>query len=196
MRSFLGVLNYYREHCRNFSEILSPLNKLLSGLSLKKTAPIPWEGEHQKAFECAIEALQKAETLAFDDVNQPLVLTSDASATHAGAVLEQFVDQKFSTSGKRGTRPLSYFSQAFPSRTKVRSTFNRELTALYLAVRHFRFRIRGRELIFRTDHKSLINALANPEGQHSPEERRMIYHLKEYLPTLVHLSGEENVVAD
>jgi hypothetical protein len=197
LRSFLGIVNYYREHCKHFSEILAPLNKLLSGLtSSKKSTPIPWGNNHQEAFDATIKALREADTLSFDQVEQPLVLTTDASATHAGAVLEQFIDDNYATTGRMETRPIAYFSQAFPSITKARSTFNRELTALYLAVRHFRFRIRGRDLIFRTDHKSLVNAMSNPEGQHSPEERRMIYHLKEYLPTLMYLSGDKNVIAD
>ena len=197
LRSFLGIVNYYREHCKHFAENLTPLNRILSGLTLsKKNVRIPWDENHQHAFDATIQALKEADTLSFDEIEEPLVLTSDASATHAGAVLEQFIDKDFATTGRTETRPLAYFSQVFPSLTKARSTFNRELTALYLAVRHFRFRIRGRELIFRTDHKSLVNAMNNPEGQHSPEERRMIYHLKEYLPTLMHVSGEMNVVAD
>ena len=196
LRSFIGIVNYYREHCKGFAEIVAPINKLLSKVPSKKHALIPWDDNHQIAFESTIKALQKADTLSFDEVNKPLVLTTDASATHGGATLEQFIDNNYAKSGRFETKPLAYFSQAFSTTTKVRSTFNRELTALYMAVRHFRFRIRGREIIFRTDHKSLINALSNPEGQHSPEERRMIYHLKEYLPTLMYLPGGENVVAD
>ena len=192
LRSLLGIVNYYREHCKDFGQVTSPLNKLLSGLPKNKRAPIAWEKVHQEAFESTIRLLRKAETLSFDDVYQPLIITTDASATHAGAVLEQFVNKD----SQSATRPLAYFSQAFPSTTRVRSTFNRELTALYMAARHFRFRIRGREVIFRTDHRSLVNALSNPEGQHSPLERRMIYYLKEYLPTVIFISGEENVVAD
>ena len=196
LRSFLGIVNYYRAHCKNFSEIIAPLNKLLSEAPSKKNAPIPWDENHQKAFELTVETLQKADTLSFDEVQKPLVLTTDASATHGGATLEQFVDDNYAENGKFDTKPLAYFSQKFSATTKARSTFNRELTALYMAVRHFRFRIRGRELIFRTDHKSLINALSNPEGQHSPQERRMIYHLKEYSPTIMYLPGGENVIAD
>ena len=196
LRSLLGVVNYYREHCRKFAGIIAPLNRLLAESPSKKSAAIAWNEMHQSAFESTIEALGQAETLSFDEVDKPLVLTTDASTTHAGATLEQFVDDNYATSGKLETKPLAYYSQAFPSTTKVRSTFNRELTAMYMAVRHFRFRIRGRKLIFRTDHKSLINAMSNPEGQHSPQERRMLYHLKEYMPTVLHLPGDQNIIAD
>lgn len=196
LRSFLGIVNYYREHCKNFAEIIAPINKLLSGAPAKKNALISWDENHQKAFEATIKALQKADTLSFDELQKPLILTTDASATHAGATLEQFVDDNQAATGRLGTKPIAYFSQAFAKRKKARSTFNRELTALFMAVRHFRFRIRGRELIFRTDHKPIINAMSNPEGQHSPEERRMIYHLKEYLPKMMYIAGKENVIAD
>ena len=205
LRSFLGIANYYRDHCKDFSQITAPLSKLLCGPKRPKKSIILWEEEQQKAFETAIEVLKKAETLAHDEVDRPLVLTTDASETHAGGVLEQFVHPlddnimytpSTTSTSKCTTRPLSYFSQAFSTSTKVRSTFNRELSALYMTIRHFRFKLRGRKLIIRTDHRSLVRAVENPEGLHSPLERRMIYQIKEYMPKILHLAGNSNAVAD
>ena len=215
LRSFLGIVNYYKDHCKGLSQITAPLSKLLCGPKRRKRAPIPWENEHEKSFSAAIRALKEAETLSHDDITRPLVLSTDASETHAGGVLEQFISAKhddfvvrkkhtpeknqaqvITTEKEHGTRPLSYFSQAFESSTKVRSTFNRELSALYMAIRHFRFKLRGRKLIIRTDHRSLVRAVENPEGLHSPLERRMIYQIKEYMPVLLFLSGSANNVAD
>ena len=41
LRSFLGVANYYRDHCRNFSKIVAPLNDLLKGPKRSKNQPYP-----------------------------------------------------------------------------------------------------------------------------------------------------------
>ena len=207
LRSFLGIANYYRDHCENFSEITAPLSKLLCGPKRSKKSPIPWGEKEETAFFNAIQALKNAETLAHDDVNRPLVLTTDASDTHAGGVLEQFVDTNNDElmlktphttplTNKYTTKPLSYFSQALPKSTKVRSTFNKELSALYMAIRHFRFKLRGRRLLIRTDHRSLVRAIENPEGLHSPLERRMIYQIQEYMPKIIYLAGNFNTVAD
>ena len=209
LRSFLGIANYYRDHCKDFSKITSPLSKLLCGPKRPKKSAIPWAKEHQTAFFEAIQALKRADSLSHDEPNRPLVLTTDASETHAGGVLEQFTNElndevlcmttntpNHASNEQYTTRPLSYFSQAFPASTRVRSTFNRELSALYMAIRHFRFKLRGRRLIIRTDHRSLVRAIENPEGLHSPLERRMLYQIKEYMPKILFLPGNCNAVAD
>ena len=41
-----------------------------------------------KAYNDTLKILAKAATLAFEDHNNPLILYSDASDTHVGAVLE------------------------------------------------------------------------------------------------------------
>lgn len=136
-----------------------------------------------------------APTLAHETISLPLILTVDASLTHAGGVLEQTTDPEF-PNGCHGTRPLGFFSKAFPFSVGTRSTFNRELTALYMSLRHFKHRVRGRPLIIRTDHASLVKAVNNPGGEHSPNEHCLIHYVKEYQPTIIHIKGKDNVVAD
>ena len=46
LRSFIGVLNYYRDMWKHRSDILSNLTKMIS-----KEATWNWTKEHQKAFE-------------------------------------------------------------------------------------------------------------------------------------------------
>lgn len=43
---FLGMINYYRRCCSNFSTIVSPLTDLL-----KKEAKFHWSNERQQSFE-------------------------------------------------------------------------------------------------------------------------------------------------
>ena len=191
LRRFLGSLGYYRVFLPGLAGVLDPLYQLLAGPKRPKRSRLVWEVKHQRAFDRAILLLKKATNLAFDDINAPLILSTDASLSHAGAVLEQFISQE-----SENTRPLAFFSQAFPKTVKVRSTFHRELMALYLSVRHFKHQLSGRALIVRTDHAALVQAIENVNGEHSIQEDRMIAYIKEYLPRMTHIKGELNLFAD
>ena len=63
-------------------------------------------------------------------------LTVDALAMAVGAVLEQCVSGSW--------KPFAFFSRQLRSPEQKYSVFNRELLALYLAVRHFRYFLEGR----------------------------------------------------
>lgn len=191
LRRFLGSLNYYRPFLPGIAETLSPLNKFLCGEKKPKKTKLKWEHEHQQAFDDAIATLKNATSLAFEEQNLPLVLSTDASDTHAGAVLEQA-----SPDNPDNLRPLAFFSKAFPQNVVIRSTFHRELTAMFFAVKYFQHRLRGRELIIRTDHEPLVNAINNGWGDHSNKERNRIEYIKEYSATIKHIPGEKNPVAD
>ena len=192
LRSFLGSVNYYRKYVPHIAEILAPLNSLLQGPKKGKNSKLSWEKQHDAAFNRAISALAHATCLTYEDPTLPLVLSTDASTEAAGAVLEQ----NFGSDEAPSFRPLSFFSKTFPSTTALRSTFNRELTAMYLAMKYFRHRILGRPLIIRTDHIALVRAMTNRGGEHSPNEVRMLAYCKEFSPQMVYIAGEANVVAD
>ncbi len=191
LRGFLGALNYYRKHLPNIARILSPLNDLLKGKKVRKGPLKGWGSKEQDAFDLAIKTLKNAVTLAHENPNLPLYLTTDASGHHVGGVLEQRISHN-----DTAMRPLAFFSAPLAPTICTRSAFYRELRGIVMNLRHFKYRVRGRELIIRTDHKSLVRALENGEGEHSPQETAMLAHVNEYLPTIQYLPGEENVVAD
>ena len=191
LRRFLGSINYYRSFLSEAAAVLAPLNKLLEGPRRAKNSKLEWGSEQQAAFEAAILLLKNSATLAHEDPTLPLVLSTDASLHHAGAVLEQHI-----STDNHALRPLAFYSRAFPKSVVARSVFNRELTALYQAVRHFKDRLRGRRVIVRTDHSSLIQAVSNGKGQHSPMEERMLHYIAEFCPKMIHVKGEDNQVAD
>ena len=151
LRRFLGMINYYHNFVPRLASILAPLHELLKGNKRPKKRKIQWDNEHQVAFDQAKKALSNVTHLAFDDPLKALVLTTDGSGTHCGAVLE--------TPVKDETRPLAIFSKPFVATTRTRSAFNRELTAVYLSVKHLKNYLKGRRLIIRTDHKALVNAI-------------------------------------
>jgi RNase H-like domain found in reverse transcriptase len=100
--------------------------------------------EMTAALAAAKNALATDTGLAHPLPHAQLVLVTDASDSHVGGVLQQ----------REGTawRPLSFFSQKLSPAQSRYSTFDRELTVVFSALRHFRFMLEGRQFHVMTDH--------------------------------------------
>ena len=113
---------------------------------------------------------------------------TDASSTAVGAVLQQCIDEQW--------QPLAYFSKALkPSETRY-SAFDRELLAIYLAIKHFRYFVEGRQFYVVTDHKPLTFALSNNPDRYSPRQSRHLDYISQFTVDIRHVSGSDNTVAD
>ena len=189
LKRFLGMVNYYFDHIPRLAETTKLLNELSGGPKSTNRKPLKLNDEQIKAYYNTIEALANAATLAFEHHGKPLIIYCDASDSHIGAVLEQEGDD-----GER--RPLSFFSKRLSADKRVRSTFYKELRALYQSIKHFQSRIIGRKLIIRTDSQAVANAVNNPLGEQTPTEQRYIAAIKEYNPIVIHISGKDNQGAD
>ena len=82
-----------------------------------------------------------------------------------------------------------------PAETRY-STFDRELLAVYLAIRHFRHLLEGRHFHVLTDHKPLTYALNTRSDRHSPRQARHLDYISQFTSTIRHVHGLDNVVAD
>ncbi|GFO31447.1 Pol polyprotein [Plakobranchus ocellatus] len=105
-----------------------------------------------------------------------------------GGVLEQYVN------GIR--QPLAFFSKQLRPPEMRYSTFDRELLALYLAIRHFRFFLEGRPFTAYTDHKPLVGAISKLSDPWTAQQQRHLAFISEYSIDIRHVSGKSNVVAD
>ena len=83
------------------------------------------------------------------------MLFSDKSDTHVDASFKQEGENK-------EMRILAFFSKKLLPLKTVRSTFHKELRALYLSLKHFQYRIFGRRLLIRSDNKALVGAINKP----------------------------------
>ena len=112
---------------------------------------------------------------------------TDASDTAVGAVLQHI----------HGTwHPISFFSRKMtPAETRY-STFDRELLAVYLSIKHFRHLLEGRQFHVLTDHKPLTYALNSRSDRHSPRQARQLDYIAQFTSTIRHVHGMDNVVAD
>ena len=159
LRRFLGMVNYYRRFIPNCADTLRPLNALLSP-GKPNERPIDWTTETQQAFATIKSQLSASTLLSYPVPDAVTAIFVDASKTGRGAVLQQ----------KHGDawKPLAFFSQTFSQAQRSYSTFDRELLAIYLAIRHFRYFVDGRQFIVYTDHASLCHALFTRSRHSSP----------------------------
>lgn len=84
LRSFLGLVNYYRRFIQGFSGRAAPLTNLL-----KKNQPWHWTRECQEAFEDLKGAIMADPVLALPDHAKPFEVHTDASDYAIGGVLMQ-----------------------------------------------------------------------------------------------------------
>ena len=139
------------------------------------------------AFNATKEALANATLLSYPKPDAPISLMTDASDSAVGAVLQQY---------SNGTwQPISFFSKRMkPAETRY-STFDRELLAIYLAIRHFRHFLEGRHFHVYTDHKPLTHALHTRLDRHSPRQARQLDYISQFTSAVHHIQGSQNVVA-
>ncbi len=141
------LLSTFHSLLRN---LLQPLNLLLAGTKSNSKTLI-WSEAATSAFNSVKEALANATLLVHPELGAPTCIMTDASETAVGAVLQQFIAGQW--------QPLAYFSKALkPAQTRY-SAFDRELLAIYLSIKHFRYFIEGRQFYILTDHKPLTYAL-------------------------------------
>ncbi|CAK1598304.1 unnamed protein product [Parnassius mnemosyne] len=149
LRRFLGMLNFYRRFIPNAAKYQAPLNELLTG-AVKGSHPIQMSTEQIEAFESCKQSLCQATLLAHPDCSAKIALVTDASDTAIGAVLQQ---------RKEGSwQPLAFFSQKLSVAQKKYSPYDRELLAVYEAIKHFRHMLEAREFTIYSDHKPLCYA--------------------------------------
>ena len=113
---------------------------------------------------------------------------TDASDVAIGAVLQQYLDGKWC--------PLSYFSRKLSPTEQRYSTFDRELLAVYCAIRHFRHFLDAREFHVLTDHRPLTYTLNSKPDHHSPRQVRQLDYISQFTTDLCHIASWGNPVAD
>ncbi|GFU59169.1 retrovirus-related Pol polyprotein from transposon 297 [Trichonephila clavipes] len=151
LRKFLGLLNFYRSFLPKAAEQQYLLSEFLKGSKGKKDSkPLNWSSEAITAFQRCKQALADAALLAHPSPSAPLALHVDASDYAIGGALHQVVDSEL--------QPLAFFSRKLTLSEKSYSAYDRELLAIYSAIRHFRYMLEARDFTVFTDHKPLTYA--------------------------------------
>ena len=186
LREFLGMINFYHRFIPHCADILRPLHSLLT--ATKPKTPPNWTDTTLKAFNDIKQAMTDASLLSYPKPDAPTNIMTDASNTAVGAVLQQHINDTWT--------PIAFFSRTLkPAETRY-STFDRELLAVYLAIKHFRHFIEGRQFHIYTDHQPLIYALNSNSDKYTPRQLRHLDFISQFTSDITHVSGTDNCVAD
>lgn len=183
LRTFLGLMSYYRRFVADFSRIAEPLNKLT-----RKGEAFVWDAAADGAFARLKKGLSSAPILAYPDDRLAFTVQTDASDVGLGAVLSQDFAE--------GERPVAYFSRSLNKSQRNYSATERECLAIVEAVKFFRPYIEGASFTLQTDHEALKWLhKSGGEGGHGRVARWLMF--LEGLPmTVTYRSGASNANAD
>ena len=157
LREFLGLINYYHRFIPHCAQVLQPLHALLS--HMQTDTELQWSDDSLAAFERAKAALADATLLSLPKPDAVVTIMSDASDIAVGAML-QVADGQW--------QPIAYFSRKMPPTERRYSTYDRELLAMYLSVKHIRYFIEGHSFSLYTDHKPLTFSMSTKSERSSP----------------------------
>ena len=152
LRSFLGMMNYYRKFIPDLATLLKPLTILL-----QKNCRWYWKAPQAQAFREAKQHLTVSPVLAHYDHKLPIRLATDASAHGVGAVLSQIgVDGE--------ERPIAYASRVLTSAETKYAQIEKEALGIVFGVQKFHQYLYGRKFTLLTDHKPLTTILGPKRG--------------------------------
>lgn len=181
IKSFLGLIGYYRKFIRDFAKITRPFTACL-----KKGSKIIINDQYKECFETCKKLLTNSPLLQFPDFNKPFILTTDASNFALGAVLSQ---------GPVGSdKPIAYASRTLSNTETKYSTIEKELLAIIWAVKYFRPYLYGNKFTIYTDHRPLawLYSLKEPNSKLI----RWRLRLEEFNFDIKYKKGPQNTNAD
>ena len=182
VRSFLGMVGYYRRFIPHFATKAEPLTNLT-----KKGLPevISWTEETNSSFESLKTDLTQSVMLRNPDYTQTFQLQTDASDVGVGAVLSQ---------GGEQDQPIAYFSRKVLERERHYSTIEKECLAIHLGIKAFTTYLIGKPFVLQTDNRALtwLQTFKDKNARLT----RWSLALQPYTFMVQHRKGRDNANAD
>ena len=198
LRSFIGLVNYYRDFIPQRSHILTPLTTLTS-----PKLPFLWSTTCRKAFKRLKMALSASTLLAFPNPRLPFIIEPDASDYQLGSIISQhpslssteniiktFLKNSSSTI-PAGFHPIAFFSRKLSPSQRNYTTLEKELLSIVETLVEYRTILYGNKILTFTDHRNLtFDKLSS--------QRALRWRLlaEEFNITIIFRKGATNLAAD
>lgn len=184
MRSFLGLIGFYRSFIPNFAAISAPLSDATKNGRPNK---IVWSDTMLTAFNDLKHLMAKEPILKLPDFTKIFYLQTDASCLAiSGCLMQTHNDIKF---------PVQFISRKLTSHEQNYSTIEQECLSLVYCLKKLKYFLLGVHFILETDAKALLYLNKN---KHSTNKRlvRWSLEIQEYVFKTTFLKGSENFIAD
>lgn len=185
VQRFYGMASYYRCFIPGFAQQAAPLTQLF-----RKDVAFVWSEEHSKAARSLIHHLTSSPILMLPDFSLQFYLTTDASDTAVGAMLSQKLPED------RKHRIIACYSHRFTETEQKYPVREKELYAIWWAVKKCKHYLYGQQFIVQTDHQSLMHLDKTWRDFDKVRVQRWMNYLAGYDYTIVYIQGVTNVVAD
>jgi hypothetical protein len=177
VRSFMGLVGYYRRFIAGFLKIAHPITSLQ-----RKEKKFQWTEECEESFQRLKQLLTSAPILRIANPNMDFMVCIDVCKEGLGGVLIQhgFV--------------ICYESKKLKEHEKNYATHDLELAAIIHTLRKWRHCLMGRRFELRTYHNGLKYSFDQPTL--NARQSRWLEFLCEYDFDIKHIKGKERKVAD
>ena len=184
LRSFLGIVGFYRRFIDKYAEIAKPLTDLTKGKV--KQGNLVWNDAAEESFQVLKSRISHYPILRLPVFERSFILRTDASQQALGAVLLQ---------EHRGEEfPVLYISRKLTDAETRYFAIERECLGLVWAVEKLRYYLMGREFVLETDHQPL--RFINKTKINNDRVMRWALLLQEYRFKVNVVKSVNNVGAD
>ena len=185
LKSFIGLVTYFKDHVPHFTERMAPLYALLP--RNRKYNPgegLKWTPQLEQHFIDTQKAVSLCPKLYFLTTGAPIIVMTDASGYGVGGYVYQLVE---------GVElPISFVSKTLSAQQKVWDTREREAYAIFYTLRTLDYILRDVKFTLRTDHRNLT--FMNEEM--NAKVKRWKLAIQHFDFDIEHVPGKDNPVAD
>ena len=183
LRSFLGLLSFYRRFIPGLADHVAPLTDMLKKCFSDK---LRWSDYQTEIFENARKLISDEVFLKIPNSDFDFVVQTDASKVGIGAVLAQVVDGEYC--------PIAFISRKLNKAECNYSVIEQECLAIKWAITYFYQYLYGGKFTIRTDHAPLTWLKQNKDK--NSRLMRWALSLQAYDFTIEYVKGSENFLAD
>ena len=184
VRSFIGMVNFFRGFIKNFSQVMFPITELTKN---NRSNRVKFNDEERNAFEQIKKLLCDCTNLYAPNYEKEFILRSDASDTAIGACLLQKDDEG-------NEQPIAFLSSKLNETQRNWKIVVKEAYAIVYSLKKWGYIIYNSHVTVYCDNNPLHYIINSTPT--SPKLIRWSISLSKFDITVIHVKGTENLVAD